>query len=148
MPDSTNDSPLNIDKIRSRANQKLQYQGQILPDDPVLSVLALNDALFQEYLETLKLSLIEAQARQDSAIQKQVDTVQSSLEHQLEKAAGYLKAEIDQAVVAGETRIQNTAQAEKAQLQQLTQLSYLGAACWFISGAITMGTILARLWLG
>lgn len=147
MPDNTSGSKLNIEKVRSLANQKLNFTAQIAPDDPVLTVLALNDALFNEYLEALNLSLIDAQAKQDSATQKYMEGVKRTFEHKLEKAAGYLKAEIEQVAVAGEASIRNMAQYEKSLFQELTQLNFLGSVCWFVSGAVMMGTILLK-WLG
>lgn len=145
MPDYTNASPLNIDKIRSIANQKLHYSAQIKPDDPVLSVLVINDALFQDALETLVQTITDLQAQQNIAIQKQVEMVNLSFEDKLEKSADYLKCEVEKAIEAGQANIQSTARYEIAQMQQVTQISYLGAAFWFASGAATIGTIIFKI---
>jgi hypothetical protein len=147
MPENTNGSKLNIEKVRAIANQKLQYNAQITPDDPVLAVLALNGALFDEYLEALNLALLDAQAKQDSATKKYMEEVKRSFDYKLETAAGYLKSEVEQVVEAGENSIQNIAQYEKSLIQELTQLNFIGSACWFLSGAVMTGTILLK-WLG
>jgi hypothetical protein len=139
------DSQLNIEKIRSIANQKLHYSAQIKPDDPVLSVLIINDALFQDALETLVQTMSDLQAQQNSAIQKQVDMVNLSFEHKLVKSADYLKREVEKAIEAGQASIQSTARYEIAQMQQVTQISYIGAAFWFASGAATIGTIILKI---
>jgi hypothetical protein len=148
MNNSPNDLQLDIDKIRARANQSLRYENQILPDDPVLSLLALNQALFQEYLETLKLSLIEAHAAQDSAIQQHLEMAKHSTTQMIENTAGHLQAQLEQVGLEWEARFQQTAEQEVAHVQQITQLTYWGAICWFVAGAITAGTLLARLLLG
>jgi hypothetical protein len=65
----------------------------------------------------------------------------------IEQTGRHLQDQLEQVGVTWETQFQNKVDQNIAHIQDLTQLNFLGAVCWFLSGAAMMGTILLK-WLG
>ena len=136
-----------IANVLLRTNHLLGYENQLRPDDPLISFVALNETLYKAYLEALNQATSEAQTCLSAALKNELALAKATTTEMIEQTGGHLQEQLEQVIEAGEARIKNTAQYEKAQLQELTQLSYIAVGFWVLSGALTMGMILFK-WLG
>jgi hypothetical protein len=131
-----------------RANQMLGYENQLRPDDPLISFVALNETLYKAYLEALKQTTSDAQTAYSAALQKELEQAKSITTEMIEQTGRHLQDQLEHVIEAGEARIQKTAQYEKDLIQELTQLNFIGSACWFLSGVMMVGVILIKIWFG
>lgn len=130
-----------------RANHMLGYENQLRLDDPMISFVALNETPYKSYLEALKQATTEAQTAFGAA-QRELAEAKSTTAQMIEQTGGHLRDQLEAVGVAWEAKFQLQVDQSITQIQELTQLNFLGAACWFVSGAVMMGSILIRFWFG
>jgi hypothetical protein len=131
-----------------RTNHMLGYENQLRPDDPLISFVALNETLYKAYLEALKQTTSEAQAAFNAALQKELEQAKSITAEMIEQTGRHLQDQLEDVGVAWEAKFQFKVDRSIAQIQDITQLNFIGAVCWFLSGAVMMGIILCKLWFG
>lgn len=147
MNDSENGLQAQVANALLRANHMLGYDNQLRPDDPLISFIALNETLYKAYLEALNQAVADAQTRFSTALEQELADAKSITTEMIEQTGGHLQAQLEEVGLAWEAKFQNKVAQSIAQIQDTTQLNFLGAICWFLSGAVMMGTILFK-WLG
>ena len=128
-----------------KANHMLGYDNQLRPDDPLISFVALNETLYKAYLDALNQAVTDAQARFSTALEQELAQAKSATTEMIEQTGVHLQDQLEQVGVAWEAQFQNRVAQSIAQIQDITQLNFLGALCWFGSGAIMMGISLLKI---
>lgn len=145
MNDGDNALQAQVANALLRANYMLGYENQLRPDDPLISFVALNETLYKAYLEALSQATTDTQVRFSAAIEQELTKAKSTTTDMIEQTGKHLQSQLEQVGVRWEARFQSKVEQNIAQIQHITQLNYLGAICWFLSGAVVMGTILFKL---
>ena len=136
---------LTIDHILAKANQRLRYDLQIQPDDPVLSVVALNEELFKAYTEAMKLALKEAQYEISATTKQEIDNTKKLAGRMIENTAGQLETQLTAVGVAWEAKFREAAAQELAKVQQIARFSLIGGGLLLVAGGMALGLTLANL---
>jgi|GEM_PF-1768625 len=140
---------LDIDQILAKANQKLRMELQIQADDPVLSVLALNEELLKAYTVIMKQALKEAQHEISAATRQEVQEARNLAANMISKTGDVLEKQLINVGTAWEEKFKASATQELAQIQQSGLAAKIGGYCIFGAGilALTYELVKFAFWL-
>jgi CHASE3 domain sensor protein len=144
MPVSEEVREKTVDEILQKANQRLRMELQIQPDDPLLSVLALNEELFKAYTEAIKLSLKEAQFDISAATKLEIQAAKELAGRMIDNTAGHLKDQLLEVGNTWETQFKKTADDELAKIHLAAKFAYIGAGAFALAGAIFLSMALGN----
>jgi hypothetical protein len=136
---------LNVDQILANANKRLRYDLQIQPDDPVLSVLALNEELFKAYMEAVKLALKEAQFEISTATRQEINEAKALSGRMIENTAGHLEKQLGKVGETWEAKFKEAAAQELAKVRQTAQFALVGGGLLLVAGGLAMGILIGNL---
>lgn len=136
---------LDIDQLLAKANQKLRLELQIQPDDPVLSLLALNEELFKAYSEMLKQALKEAQHEISAATEQELEKATERAAKMIANTGDVLQQQLINAGLAWEKKFKESAAQELAQVQAASGVAKFGGYCLMAAGVLALAYELIQL---
>jgi hypothetical protein len=136
---------IEIDQLLAKANQKLRRELQIQPDDPVLSLLALNDELFKAYSEMIKQAIKEAQHEIDAKTQQDLEIATERAAKMIANTGDILEKQLVNAGLTWEQKFKESAAIELAKVQAASQVAKFGGYCLMAAGVLALAYALIQL---
>lgn len=136
---------LDIDQLLAKANQKLRLELQIQPDDPVLSLVALNEELFKAYAEMLKQALKEAQHEISAATEQELEKATERAAKMIANTGDVLEKQLVNAGQAWEQKFKESAAEELSKVQAASQVAKFGGYCLMAAGVLALAYELIQL---
>lgn len=141
----TSPEKLNIDHLLAKANQKLRLELQIQPDDPVLSLLAMNEELFKAYSEMIRQALREAQHEISAATHQEMEKATDRAAKMIANTGDVLEKQLVNAGLAWEQKFKESAAEELASIQEANRFGRFGGYCLLGAGLIGLAFEVSRL---
>ena len=136
---------IDIDQLLAKANQKLRLELQIQPDDPVLSLLALNEELFKAYSEMIKQALKEAQHEISAATEQEMEKATDRAAKMIANTGDVLEKQLLNAGLAWEQKFKESAAMELAKVEAASQVAKFGGYCLMAAGVFALAYELIQL---
>lgn len=124
--------------ILARVNQRLSPELKIQSDDPVLSLVALNDELLKVYLETLQNALKEAEAGIETSSRQAMDETRDLVGRMIDRTGDHLKEQLIQTGIAWEEKFKVAAAQELAAVQNAGFAAKIGGYAILLAGCLAL----------
>ncbi len=144
-PAPTIQSGLDLNQIIRRTNQQLVRDLQIHPDDPILSLVALNHELLSAYTEHIQTCLKNAEHEIAALTRLEIEKAKDLTANMIERTGNHLEEQLKRVGEHWEARLKQAATQELAALQQANQAAKIGGYCLLAAGVILLAVITAKL---
>jgi hypothetical protein len=135
---------LNTEQILANANRRLRHDLRIQPDDPVWGILALNEELFNAYLQSNKNALKEAQYEIQAAARQAREEAQRLSAQLLENSGNHLEERLQKVGEAWEERFQAMSEHELAKIRKAALYAQIGGFLVLAAGSLALGVAIGR----
>lgn len=147
-PTAGNEKPpeLTVEHILAKANRRLPYELQVRSDDPLLSVLAINEELLNAYLVAVKQAIREAQLETETHTRQVNQRTKEQAARLLANAGEQIEAHIQKAGDAWEKRFKALSEVELFKIRAAALYAQIGGALVLAVGSLAVGLMIGN-WL-
>lgn len=137
---------LTVEQILFKANRRLPYELQVRPDDPVLSVLVVNEELLNAYLVAVKKVIREAQLETETHTRQVNQQTQAQAKLILAEMGEQLEDHLQKVGDAWEKRFKTISEVELAKIRSAALYAQIGGFLVIGIGALATGLMIGN-WL-
>ena len=132
-------SELSLEHALRKANCRLPYELQIRADDPLLSVLAVNEELFNAHLAAMKQAIREAQLETEAHTLQVNQQTQAQAKRILAEMGEQLETQLQKTGEVWEQRLKDISEVELAKIRNAALYAQIGGALVLVTGAFALG---------
>lgn len=136
---------LDMNQIIAEANRSLPYDLQVRPDDPVLSLVALNNAMMKAYTQGIQKALEEAQHQIGAASIQEVENCKTLAGKMIDRTGEHLKEQLQEVGLAWEAKFKASASEELAKVKNAALAATIGGYALLAGGIIFFCMMLGKL---
>jgi hypothetical protein len=137
---------LNLEQILAKANRRLPHELKVRSDDPLLSVLAINEELLNAYLGAVKQALRETQLETETHTRQLNQHTEEQAARLLAHAGEQMEAHIRKAGEAWEKRFKAMSEVELFKIRAAALYAQIGGALVLVVGSLAAGLMIGN-WL-
>ncbi len=130
---------LSVENALRKANRRLPYELQVRPDDPLLSVLAVNEELFNAYLAAMKQAIREAQLETQAHTLQVNQQTQTQAKQILAEMGEQLESQLQKTGDIWEKRLRDISEVELAKIRNAALYAQIGGALVLVVGSLAVG---------